>query len=278
MLLYSGTMNKHFGLLLITTALLLSACGDGGFQGPQLQELNGADEIVGGEEINRGDTRGFYVAKLEVDVGKDTFYCTATHVSETILITAAHCLPTKDTKSMKLIYRTHAWAGESRLVKKILIHEDYPRIPKSDLAFIKIYGLKPETQHILPFNFERPTNDSFNILSIGFGITNFKKTSDADGKGLGILRAVESRVTGYSVKLDDFYIDMSKGKGINGGDSGGPAIYMLNGTPTILGIARSVDYHTQGKTKIFDSYGYYTALSYHKDWVLKNFSTLEKSF
>jgi hypothetical protein len=271
-------MIKIFKMLFFTiTTLVLAAC-EPGFQAQQMQDLSGADEIVGGEEIDRGDVRGFYVAKLQVDLNGETFYCTATHVSETVLITAAHCLPTKNTKSMRLIYRTHGWAGETRLIKKILIHQDYPKIPKSDLAFIKIYGLMPDTQQILPFNFERPTDDLFKVLSIGYGITNFKKTSDDDIEGLGILRAVESRVTGYSIKRDDFYIDMSKGKGINGGESGGPAIYFVNGAPTILGIARSVDYHTKGKTKIFDSYGYYTALSFHKDWVLKNLSTLDQSF
>lgn len=269
-------MNRYLGLLLICLNLFLAACNDG-LQEQTLQDPAGSDEIVGGEEIERGDVRGFYVAKLKIDVGNSTFYCTATHVTETILISAAHCFPTKNTKDMRLIYRTHSWSGETRMIKKIVLHQDYPKLPKSDLAFIKIYGLMPETQKILPFNFERPRDDSFKVLSIGFGITNFKKTSDKDSKGLGVLRLVETRVAGYSVKHDDFYIDMSKGKGINGGDSGGPAIYTLNGEPTILGIARSVDYKMVGKTKIFNSYGYYTALSFHKDWVLKTLSTLEQS-
>lgn len=270
-------MNKYLGLILICLNLFLASCNDG-FQPQTLQDPAGADEIVGGQEIDRGDVRGFYVVKLQVTVGDDTFYCTATHVSETILITAAHCFPTKNTKDMRLIYRSDGWTGQTRMIKKIVAHHDYPKNPKADLAFIKIYGLMPETQKIIPFNFERPTDDSFNVLSIGFGITNFKKTSDKDLKGLGVLRQVETRVAGYSLKRDDFFIDMSKGKGINGGDSGGPAIYMLNGEPTILGIARSVNYTSVGKTRIFNSYGFYTALSFHQDWVLKTFSTLEKSF
>ena len=260
-------------------ALSLSAC-EQGFEAPQqVQGLEGGDEIVGGQEIAPGNVRGYYVAKLEVEKGNSTFTCTATHISETVLITAAHCFPSKNTRDMRIYYRGRSWSEETRLVKKILIHEDYPKAnPKADLAFIKIYGLMPATQKILPLNFERPKADFFSILSIGFGITNFIKTSDRDAKGLGILRAVDSRVAGYSMNFDQFSIDMTKGKGINGGDSGGPGIYFVNSEPTILGIARSVDYHEKGKMKIFDSAGYYTALSFYQDWVLKNFSTIEKSF
>ena len=84
-------MNKNRWMLVTVATLLLAACNEG-FQGQQLQDSSGGDEIVGGQEIDRGDVRGFYVAKLEVNLGDDTFYCTATHVTDTILITAAHCL------------------------------------------------------------------------------------------------------------------------------------------------------------------------------------------
>lgn len=268
-------MSKRLCLLLTMTALLFSACDDG-VQGPTLQNGGAGEEIIGGEAIDFGDPREHYVVKLEVDVGNMTYFCTATHVTETVLITAAHCFPSKNTKDMRLVYRAGNWLGDSRLVKKILLHPAYPRVKNADIAYIQIYGLMPDGHKILPLNFERPREDIFNILSIGFGITNFKLTGDEAGSGVGILRAVQTRVTSYSLNRDTFTIDMSKGKGLNGGDSGGPAIYMLNGEPTILGIARSVDFHQRGKTRVFDSVGYYTALSAHKDWALKALSTLEK--
>jgi hypothetical protein len=211
-------------------------------------------------------------------VGDVTFTCTATHISQNILITAAHCLPTKNTRDLRLQYRNKKGGFEIRLVKQILVHEDYPKFSNSDLALIKIYGLMPATQKVLPMNFERPKSELFSVLSIGYGITNLVKTSAKDSKGLGVLRAVESRVSGYSMNHDQFYIDMSKGKGINSGDSGGPAIYFVNGEPTVLGIARAVDSRERDHAKIFDVIGYYTALSFHQDWVLKNFSTLDNSF
>jgi hypothetical protein len=141
-----------------------------------MQNFEGTNDIIGGQEIPLGDARGFYVAKLLVDVGDVTFTCTATHISENILITAAHCLPTKNTKDMRLYYRNQAGGQESRLVKKILLHEDYPKFSRSDLALVKIYGLMPATQKVLPMNFERPKSELFSVLSIGYGITNLVKT------------------------------------------------------------------------------------------------------
>lgn len=269
------TMSKRLCLLLTMTALLLSACDEGG-KASSSPILSAGDEIIGGEAIEPGDPREHYVVKLEVDVGNMTYFCTATHVTETVLITAAHCFPSKNTKDMRLIYRAGNWFGDSRMVKKIVPHPAYPRVKNADIAYIQIYGLMPDGHKILPLNFERPREDIFNILSIGFGITNARLTENEAGSGVGILRAVQTRVTGYSMNRDTFNIDMSKGKGVNGGDSGGPAIYMLNGQPTILGIARSIDFHQRGKTRVFDSVGYYTALSAHKDWVLRTLSTFEK--
>lgn len=269
-------MKKRISLLFILTAFILSSCGDGFTVQSEIDPDRG-DDIVGGEEVPRGDVRGFYVAKLLVNKGAEQATCTATHVTPTILITAAHCFISKNVRDMRLVYRTHAWSGQTRLVKKIVIHDDYPEAVKSDLALIKIYGLKPETQAILPLNYKKPAADGFNILSIGFGITNTKRKGDNDGKGIGILRSVQKRVAGYSISGDDFMISMADGKGINSGDSGGPAIYFTDKGPTILGIARSVDYHISGRTRIFDSFGFYTPISFHKDWVLKNINTLEKS-
>ena len=262
--------------ILISIAFLLASCGDG-FPAQSEVDSHDADDIVGGQEIQRGDVRNFFVAKLLVGNGPSTSYCTATHISDTVLITAAHCFTSKNVRQMRLVYRTHSWAGESRLIKKVIEHSDYPKDVKSDLALIQIYGLKPNTQRVLSLNFEKPDQDIFNILSIGYGITNTKRTGDNDGKGLGILRAVETKVISYSMKGDDFSISMKSGKGINSGDSGGPGIYFKDGEPTILGIARSVDYHIKGRTRIFDSFGYYTALGYHKPWVLKTLRTLENS-
>ena len=266
---------KQLWLGLTFLALVLTAC-DGGFDVHPEGAPPGADEIVGGKDVPLGDVRGFYVAKLAIEVDGKTAFCTATHVSDTVLLTAAHCFNNANTKNVRVVYRTYGLSLQSRLIKKLVIHEDYKRNEKSDLAFIQIFGLKPNTQRILKMNFSRPKNSSFNLTSIGFGITNAKVSRFNGVRGGGVLRAVTTRVTGYSDNQEDMFIDMTEGKGVNHGDSGGPGIYDVNGEPTILGVARSVDEIKDGSTTYFKTRATYTPLSFHKNWTLKNLNALTK--
>ena len=238
--------------------------------------------IVGGERLTSKDPRSYWVAELVGQTHGDqpkSAICTATHISDDVLLTAAHCFHEKNMK-FTINYTTTSWFfGTSRAVQKIKIHEGYPQNAESDLALVKISENRPSEQKVLALDLSPPTSPTFAILSIGYGITNSQLTvtegQPFSGDGLETLRVTTDNVVDFDVTRSSFLIDMSTGHGINSGDSGGPAIVLQNGIPQILGVARSVSFDTVGNTRIFDEFGTYTSVPFYQDWIQKELKILE---
>ncbi len=265
---------KLFPLLMISALFALAACDPGSNHGfINDQELD-AQQIIGGNELGKNDARRFYVAKLEIKRGKSENICTATQITNTLLLTAAHCF-FDDTgnlvksSAIRVAYSSDSWRSHSRTVKSVHLHPDYPgKDSNADLAIVKIYGLAPDSQTLLPVSFEKPQDDMFSLTSIGYGITNLKRFGDNDGQGLGTLRTVQTFSIGYTDQDRSIIITQKSGKGINGGDSGGPAIYSVEGKPTVIGVARSVTPRKEGRARVFDVRGTYTSTYAFKNWII----------
>lgn len=266
---------KLFPFLMISTLFVLAACDTSNTADSFENDLNENQGIIGGSELTKTDPRRFYVAKLEIDRGAGSEgICTATQITEHLLLTAAHCFFDDAGKlvrnaGIRISYTSGSWKSETRTVKRVHIHSDYSKDKNADLAIVKIYGLAPDTQNLLPISFEKPQDPMFHLTSIGYGITNLRKRNDKDQTGLGTLRAVQTFSLGYLDEDRTIVIDQRSGKGINGGDSGGPAIYNLDGKPTVIGVARSVTPRKDGKAIVFDRQGQYTSTFAYKSWIMK---------
>lgn len=271
---------KQFSKLMVLSTLLLSACADSQFEPADLVEQN-QPEIIGGKTISNKDTASNYVAKITLLKSRNDlneYLCTASHISKTVLVTAAHCFTGKDIRYSEVVYNSGSWfSSETRNIKKIKIYPGYPGDIYSDIALVKIEKAKPESQKILRLNFNPTDKTTFPIVAIGYGITDVVKAKDEEGTGYGVLRSTSVNVLNYDHRNKFFDIDMSQGHGINGGDSGGPALYFQNDVPSIIGVARDISY-TKKKNgdMIFKGIGTYTSVAYFQSWLEREVKDLEE--
>ncbi|MFT4977901.1 MAG: V8-like Glu-specific endopeptidase, partial [Myxococcota bacterium] len=187
-----------------------------------LTEKHYSSEIIGGDV-----ERGYPGVGALIEDGRPV--CTASLVSTTVAVTAAHCLdgvPVSDITFFVGPDASRPSTGERYAVRGAHIHPDYD----AD-EFINDVGVivVDEVSDAEPVAYLTDDMGSEWIgrepLFIGYGY------SPEDG--YGIKRSVRIPITAI---YDDAF--EYEGDGINtcSGDSGGPALYTIDGTPTLIGV------------------------------------------
>lgn len=161
-------------------------------------------KVIGGEVID--DTDYPYVVGLEMDGGK----CTGTFVSDTTLITAAHCVV--DTETVTVM-------ENSAVSTKIMFHRKYDDSlsqQQYDLAVVLFpTGSAPAWTSLVSAPFEE--GDEATI--IGYGCTDWKKRRSSGVRRLGTTYVVDVNEETGVIKSN-----LRGGASVCPGDSGGPLL------------------------------------------------------
>ncbi len=185
------------------------------------QKLNqdSHDFIIGGQNVHVDDAiAAVSVALMNTDSGA---LCTATLLSESIAVTAAHCVDGR-VEDMRLVFGVKL-KGEVRRVQRVatpsnwLEHQDSEK-NTGDIAILKFAGGIPESAAAADLMSSHEFLNGEYVTLAGFGISKA-----ASQKGHGILRWVEVRIEDAHYSSTEILLDQTDRKGACHGDSGGPA-------------------------------------------------------
>lgn len=275
-------------LMLIGCQLLLSACSNPSNQGAK-GSIKTTDEagITGGKvvEVNTQLSRMVVLVDASkrssigfIRNGQEVFpiersLCTGTFISDSIVLTAAHCIEEAPFK-MRIVYSENASdkSAKTSEVEQVLIHTGYIKDaakPTNDIALIKIKGERPADYTVSSMTTIPATKNTFSLMSIGYGLT------DSNQKTAGVLRRAFTTGISYDPLSPTFTIDQSDGNGVCEGDSGGPGFVLKDGEFAVLGVATSVYSFVKENDKYAcEHFGIYTNVFYHANWILKGVEQL----
>ncbi len=266
--------------------------------------------IVGGEAVQTDSwiAKGvvFVVQEYQVDRETKTSICTGSLIDKNLVLTAAHCVDKSQNNTAQLsVYFTaipecdsqHGRLHQSKKsVAEVRIHPNWTTnstaaANRGDLAMIRIYGKAPNTYEPLKLTKEFiPLNDAQKITVAGYGMTNPNYYGDFGGSiSLRFAEATPISATEktYLTQLTDdaaefsnlsanemLYIDQSQGRGVCGGDSGGPS-FLKNaaGEPVVTGVASYV-MNPRDSTRLCAYVAAHTSTYFHKIWIETTFRAM----
>jgi V8-like Glu-specific endopeptidase len=185
--------------------------------------------VIGGT-VDNGDPS---VAYLYVEDGQYGWSCTASLISPTVLLTAAHC--THDAKAgakMWVHFETTQSGATWHKVKSWKHHPSFVSSRFYDGYDIAVVVLEQPAAGRTPLPYARTAPQQSwvgqNVRVVGYGNTN-----GAAGTGGGTKREATTTFNGW----DSLLIEVGyTGKTTCQGDSGGPTFKIMNGVETIIGV------------------------------------------
>jgi secreted trypsin-like serine protease len=263
--------------------------------------------IVGGQAVDGTSpvSKGivFLMQQYQVDNTSRTSICTATLIDTNLIITAAHCVDRSQNNVANLsVYFTYRPECDSQLgrlhqskksVAEVRIHPFWNpnnnlATSRGDLAMIRIYGKAPSTYH--PMKLAKdfvPMTDDEKITIAGYGMTN-PDYYGSFGGSVALRMAEASPITAvqknFLIQLTDdanefnnqssnemLYIDQTHGKGVCGGDSGGPSFAKnAAGDMVVTGVASFV-MNPNNSNRLCAYVAAHTSTYFHKNWIETTF-------
>ena len=225
-------------LALLGTAIAVSLAGCAGSSGSPADDGTTEDAIIGG---HADPSDAAVVELVETVGGQDGDYtCTATFISKTVLLTAAHCvveenhpkvIPSSATfRVMKAASRSVAKSSDWISVRRANIHP-HPRYDGEAAHDVAVIVLDSPVA-VTPIAIRRtPITSALagtSVRLVGFGQTT--RTSGPND-GSETRRTVQTTIRG----LDGNLVRIGKtGQQACDGDSGGPALLSVDGTTTLI--------------------------------------------
>ncbi|KAL1921119.1 uncharacterized protein VTP21DRAFT_10835 [Calcarisporiella thermophila] len=237
------------------------------------EELPIRAHVVGGTKVDQGEMP--FAVSVNIRGSQGGAFCTGFLITESIALTAAHCVENWQQVSIK--YGDVALNNQKQIAaKNVVIHEKYQSSRKNYLHDIAIIFLKEKI--VTGPNAKPITIDTINpqpnqlVISAGWGAT-----SDPGGGLSSQLLKVNQNIADAETckKYDenftgfdgpDFCVFPVRGKSICYGDSGGPLLSGVKGKYKLLGItshwSRTGRYCADGTM-----FPYFTHVSYYLDWL-----------
>ncbi len=250
-------MSQFFGLILALSFALVS-CDSSSKKMVDIPKscVRSADmntaSIIGGQRIFPGDENSKAALLIisttqDAEGKKSQQICTATPISDRVLITAAHCV--EDTIAVTAYFNTDITCengfnkNQGVSAKNYSIHPNYNanRIHSAnpDLALVlleeRIYSGYP----IYPiFNQKVASTADFNsdLYLYGYGVIRYEKNDKFKKSSAGILRHTIVDYNKLSIEENSLKIKNNGKQGICSGDSGGSGLILVNGQYQILAI------------------------------------------
>lgn len=229
-----------------------------------ISNLRPDGQIIGGTDATGNeDFTKTIVALYDVTEGS---LCTASILSETILVTAAHCVGGSpadlrvvfglDLESNNIIVRP----VEAYQVSPVWPVRQNQELNTGDIAVVKFLGgLAPGfTTATLLSDINLLKNGQTTLLS-GYGISD-----GVANTGAGRLRFVETTVKQVNFTKTEVLIDQTKGKGACHGDSGGPAYVEVNGKKLLWGVTSRGFNDPNNDCSVAAAY---TSIPFYASWI-----------
>ena len=191
-------------------------------------------EIYGGEKIGSNEFRA--VAAIEFD----SVLCTGTVVSETLVLTAAHCLTSlPNVNDMRVVIGDSTTSPDAVAeVERYAIHPDFCDDPDTceedfyDFAYVVLKQQLPIAELPLVMSLQEEWDQTM-FIDAPITLVGFGRASNGPS---GYKRKVETTITAFSKSGVEFKAG-GMGKDTCQGDSGGPAFVELeDGTFVVAGV------------------------------------------
>ncbi len=194
--------------------------------------------------------------------------CTASIISEKLLITAAHCVSSAP-QFLVVVFGTDADSTEiiGRRVIAIATTVVWPArqnqlLNNGDMALVGFHGGLPAGYIAarLLADASKLTNGQTVTLA-GYGTSN-----GVTGEGSGRLRYVDTTIQQVDFTQSEFLMEQSLGKGACHGDSGGPAYAEVGGKKLLIGVTSRGVNDPENHCGVSSAY---TSIPAYAPWILK---------
>jgi secreted trypsin-like serine protease len=260
----------------VSALAVLSACG----QSPQTLS-NGAvsveTAIVGGKEADGTEVFAKHVVGLyDAKIGA---ICTASILSETILVTAAHCVDS-EASALRVVFGTD-FNSKDIIVQPVDAYQISPiyafrqgqEFNTGDIALVKFSGGLPAGYtpvHFLTDATKLATD--MDVVLAGYGASTVVQKPDpktgalvAEHENAGKLRFVTTTMKNAQYSKSEFLTEASKGKGACHGDSGGPAYVEIDGELVLTGVTSRTVGDEQDMCNVSAAY---TSIPFYANWIV----------
>jgi len=178
--------------------------------------------------------------------------CTATLIGKRTVLTAAHCVTTKNAPYQVLspinFYIGKLYYGTKYKAVAVHVHSKYAGGNKADVAVLRldrdVTGVTP-----IPIAMTSP-NKGETIVIVGYG-----KTGE-NGQSFGTKRKATNKIDSMTSTTYSMYGSSGSEGNVCNGDSGGPSLATRNGMETVIGVhSTKLNYCGWGATDMrVDSY------------------------
>lgn len=218
--------------LLLAILLLNAACGRLEDE-PVLAEDAGAGPDALGNAIIGGTTDSGHdaVAMLYYDDGPNSYLCSGTLIDKDVYLTAGHCIETTNASKYYVLGGTNLNASAPDWYRGATLARHHPAYNGNFTHDVGIVVLDQEAP-VTPYRWL--ANDEDDVYDVGTGFTAVGYgASNGNGGGSGIKRTVDLTITEVYA---DLFLYGSSSQNTCSGDSGGPALKVIDGYVTVIGV------------------------------------------
>jgi secreted trypsin-like serine protease len=233
----------------------------------KLDNMQVEGQIIGGiDATGQEDFTKSIVSLYDTNSGA---LCTASLLSDSILVTAAHCVDGSNKDDLRIIYGVDL-ESTNIAVSKV---DDYVISPSwaahqndelntGDIALVHFStGLAPGYAPATVLGDATALHDGQTITLAGYGLSDGVKQT-----GSGRLRYVDVSISKANYSASEVLLDQTKGKGACHGDSGGPAYVNVGGKQTLWGITSRGVNDPKNDCSVSSAY---TNIVYYSKWIAK---------